>query len=97
MATVGEYDAALVLAALAGEIDVEGEGDSDCTCDGCHEAPRTLAPLVAAAVLEPGTVEALAPLLVASDSREVMRLSRVLAAPADEVCRRLAHQLADAA
>jgi hypothetical protein len=92
-----EYDVALVLAALAGEIDVEGEGDSDCTCERCHEAPRPVAPLVAAAVLEPGTVDALLPFLVASDAREVTRLARVLAAPADEVCRRLAHRLADAA
>lgn len=92
-----EYDAALVLAALAGEIDVEGDGDGDCTCERCNEGSRPLAPLVAAAVLEPGTVEALTPLLVASDSRAVMRLARVLAAPADEVCRRLAHRLADAA
>lgn len=92
-----EYDAALVLAALAGEIDVEGEGDGDCTCDGCQDVARPLASLVAAAVLEPGTADALLPLLVPSDGRELKQLAHVLAAPADEVCRRWASRLDEAA
>jgi hypothetical protein len=92
-----EYDAALVLAALAGEIDVEGQGDGDCTCERCHDGARPVAALVAAAVLEPGTTEALLPLLVQSDVRELTHLARLLPSPADEVCRRLASRLSEAA
>lgn len=92
-----EYDTALVLAALAGEIDVEGDGDGECTCERCDEVARPLAPAVAAAILEPGTVEALLPLLVPSDGRALTHLAQALAAPADAVCRQLASRLADAA
>jgi hypothetical protein len=92
-----EYDAALVLAALAGEIDVEGEGNGDCTCGRCQDVARPVAALVAAAVLEPGTTEALLPLLVQSDVRELTHLARLLPAPADEICRRLANKLSEAA
>ncbi|PUA82438.1 hypothetical protein C7S10_01415 [Nocardioides currus] len=91
-----EYDVALVLAALADEIDVEGDDDDGCSCGQDH-SPRPLASLVAAALVEPGTVEALRPLLVPSDGRALMRLCRVLPEPADQVCRRLAIRVADAA
>lgn len=79
-----QYDVALVLAALAGELDLAGEG-------------VPVAPLVAAALLEPGTTEALEGLLVPSDAAALSWLGRVLAPPADVLCERLAAGLSDAA
>ena len=92
-----DYDVALVLAALAGELDVQADDNETCPCGQCVGPARPMASLVAAALLEPGTVDALGPLLVPSDGRDLMKLADVVAAPADQVCRRLAHQLADAA
>ena len=79
-----QYDVALVLAALAGDLDLEGEG-----------VPA--APHVAAALLEPGTADALESLLVTSDATALRWLGDVLAAPAGIVCERLAARLSDVA
>ena len=78
------YDVALVLAALAGDLDLEGEG-----------VPG--APCVAAALLEPGTADALEGLLVTSDATALRWLGDVLAPPAGIVCARLAAGLTDVA
>lgn len=90
-----EYDAALVLAALAGELPVALEGSSG-SAEGAEEL-RPLTALVAAALLEPGTVEAMSPLLVASDAAGLRDLAHLLPSPADVVCGRLADGLAAAA
>lgn len=89
-----DYDVALVLAALSGELD--HTEDLGCDCGECSEI-RPLGALVAAAVLEPETAEALAPLLVSSDGAALLTLERSLVAPADVLCRRLRLGLADAA
>jgi hypothetical protein len=79
-----QYDVALVLAALADGLDLEDRG-----------VPA--APHVAAALLEPGTVEALDGLLVPSDAGALRWLGGVLAQPAGVVCERLAASLSSAA
>ena len=91
----GEYDAALVLAALGGELPVESE-----PTPGAAEVSdelRPLAPLLAAALLEPGTVDAVTPMLVTSDAARLRELADVMPSPADVVCGRLADGLAAAA
>ena len=90
----GEYDVALVLGALSGEIPL---AESPELCAVSPDDARPLGALVAAALLEPGTVEALGRLLVASDAARLVALAEDVASPADEVCRRLARGLATAA
>ena len=89
-----EYDTALVLAALGGDLPVEEE-----PFDGRPQADerRPLTALVAAALLEPGTIDALSSMLVASDAQVLRGWADTMSAPADIVCRRLAHDLAAAA
>ncbi|GEP33621.1 hypothetical protein NSZ01_13890 [Nocardioides szechwanensis] len=77
-------DLSLVLAAVAGDLDLE---DTDVPA----------APIVAAALLEPGTVEALDGLLVPSDAAALTWLGGVLAEPAGVVCQRLVAELSSAA
>lgn len=87
-----DYDVALVLAALAGELPLMGD---DAGADA--EAARPLAPLVFAALLEPDTRAAVEPLLLASDAFAVSRLADSLAPPADVFCRQIRDQLSGAA
>ncbi|MDP2772655.1 MAG: hypothetical protein Q8O61_03785 [Nocardioides sp.] len=77
-------DLALVLGAITGELDLE---DTDVPA----------APFVAAALLEPGTAEALGRLLEPADSAGLTWLADTLAEPAGVVCRQLAARLSDAA
>ena len=91
----GEYDTALVLAALGSELPL-AEGPPD-DAGAQLDEHRPLTPLVAAALLEPGTVEALAPMLVASDAPVLRDWAEVIPTPADILCRRLADGLAAAA
>ena len=90
-----EYDAALVLAALAGEVAVEAQTDDSSAAQLDEERPQT--PLVAAALLEPGTIQALVPMLVASDAQDLRVWAGLMPAPADRVCMRLADRIASAA
>jgi hypothetical protein len=90
-----EYDTALVLAALGNELAVVERPLGDAGAQ--RDEDRPLTPLVAAALLEPGTVEALAPMLVASDAPVLHRWVDVFADPANILCRRLADGLAAAA
>ena len=90
-----EYDAALVLAALGGELPVGEEVNS--TSEEIAEELRPLASLVAAALLEPGTVEAVTPMLLPSDSTRLQVLADLMPSPADVVCGRLAEGLVAAA
>ena len=90
-----DYDVALVLAALGGELPLEGEDDSH---GHTHpDAARPLAPLVSAALLEPDTRAVVEPLLLASDAAAVSRLAVILGPPADVFCRAIVDQLGDAA
>jgi hypothetical protein len=84
-----EYDVALVLAAMSGELQPD---DIRCTCGACDD-PRPAGALVAAAVLEPDTLDALAPLLVPSDAAALQVLEQTLVTPADVVCRRIRESL----
>lgn len=90
-----EYDAALVLAAVGGELPVVEEAAASTMA--VDEEARPLASLVAAALLEPGTMDVVAPLLVTSDAQRLRALADVMPSPADILCRRLAHGLAAAA
>lgn len=90
-----EYDAALVLAALAGELPVREEAISSSA--EVRDELRPLTALVAAALLEPGTVDAVTPMLVASDAAGLRVLADLMPSPADLVCGRLADGLAAAA
>lgn len=83
-----EYDVGLVLAVLEGSLEL----DPRC-CDTCPPAHA----LVAAALLEPGTAEALVPLLDRTDLAQLGTLEAELPEPAAEVCRRLAHHVRSAA
>ena len=89
-----DYDVALVLAALGGELPLMGDDAEDAAGT---DVARPLAPLVSAALLEPGTRAAIEPLLMASDASAVSRLADVLVPPADVFCRRIRDQLFDAA
>ena len=93
-----EYDTALVLAALGSELAVVEEPLDEAGAQLDEHRPLTpltpLTPLVAAAFLEPGTVEALAPLLVASDAPLLRDWANLIPTPADIRCRRLADGLA---
>lgn len=90
-----EYDTALVLAALAGELQMD---DQDCAdTAGQVDEQRSRAALVAAALIEPGTVDALVPLLVASDAHGLRSWVDLMPAPADLLCARLAERIAEAA
>ncbi len=80
-----EYDVALVLAAMSGELQPD---DVQCTCGECDD-PRPVGSLVAAALMEPETLDALPPLLVTSDSSALRALEQTLVTPADVVCRRI--------
>lgn len=90
-----EYDVALVLAALGGELPLAGDEAFDVATD--PDAARPLAPLVSAALLEPGTLAAMKPLLLASDASTLRRLADDLAPPADVLCRRLSDEISRAA
>jgi len=90
-----DYDVALVLAALAGELPLTEVATSS-SAEVC-EGLRPVTSLVAAALLEPGTVEAVAPLLVASDAAGLRVLADLMPSPARVVCGRLADGLAAAA
>ncbi|SEB60221.1 hypothetical protein SAMN04489844_0649 [Nocardioides exalbidus] len=90
-----EYDVALVLAAVAGEL--ERDENELCSCGRQHDERRPLEPLVAAAMLEPDTVGRLASMLVDSDAAALRDLELLLPSPADVLCRRLRRGLADAA
>jgi hypothetical protein len=90
-----EYDVALVLAALDGEMPLVGEGGDLESADA--DAARPLASLVSAALLEPDTLETVERLLLGSDVSAVSRLADVLVPPADVFCRRIRDQLAGAA
>jgi hypothetical protein len=90
-----EYDVALVLAALGEELPLTGDEAFDGALGA--DAARPLAPLVSAALLEPGTLAAMSPLLLASDAATLRRLADDLAPPADLVCRRLSDQISRAA
>lgn len=90
-----DYDLALVLAALGGELPLTGE-------EGDHEqlsadAARPLAPLVSAALLEPDTLAGIERLLLASDAAAVSRLASTLVPPADAFCERILNRLSGAA
>jgi hypothetical protein len=87
-----DYDVALVLAALGGELPLMGD---DAGVDA--DAARPLAPLVFAALLEPDTRAAVEPLLLASDASAISRLADSLAPPADVFCRQILDQLSGAA
>ena len=87
-----DYDVALVLAALGGELPLTGD---DAGTDA--DAARPLAPLVSAALLEPDTRAAVEPLLLASDASAVSRLADALVPPADVFCRQILDQLSGAA
>lgn len=82
------YDTALVLAALGGELGVE---------EDVEDGLRPVTSLVAAALLEPGTVDAVTPMLVTSDVVRLRALGDLMPSPADVVCGRLADSLATAA
>ena len=90
-----DYDVALVLAALAGELPLMGD-DADAAGAGA-DAARPLASLVSAALLEPDTRAAIEPLLLASDASAVSRLADALVPPADVFCRQIRDQLSGAA
>lgn len=90
-----EYDTALVLAALGGELPVAQEAGSSSADLG--EELRPITSLVAAALLEPGTVEAVTPMLVAADAARLRMLGSLMPSPADVVCGRLADGLSAAA
>ncbi|MCY4726830.1 hypothetical protein NYO98_11130 [Nocardioides sp. STR2] len=90
-----DYDVALVLAALGGELPLKGDDAYDARWGA--DAMRPLAPLVSAALLEPDTRAAIEPLLLASDAAAVSRLVDVLVPPADALCRQIRDQLSGAA
>lgn len=90
-----DYDVALVLAALDGEMPLVGGDVASESPDA--DAARPLAPLVSAALLEPDTLESIERLLLASDASAVSRLADVLVPPADVFCRKIRDQLAGAA
>lgn len=89
-----EYDVALVLAAMSGEL--QHPDDDRCMCGQCDDA-RPVGALVAAALLEPETLGALTPLLVSSDALALRFLEQTLVTPADVVCRRIRARLDAAA
>lgn len=90
-----DYDVALVLAALGGELPLTGGGVDHAPAG--VDAARPLAPLVSAALLEPDTRAAIERLLLASDASAVSRLAGALVPPADVFCRQVRDQLDGAA
>lgn len=90
-----DYDVALVLAALGGELPLMGDDADHAGTDA--DAARPLAPLVSAALLEPETRGAVERLLLASDASAVSRLADALVPPADVFCRQICDRLSGAA